>query len=220
MRPIVKTIAYATPSTTSIAALQTLGAAGSLLINGPLSFQAGPVNPAGTLNTYAALSPQGFITLTSANNLSAVNFTITGLDSANNVISEVLAGPNANTVTSVNSYAVVTSITTSAAVTAVSVGTTNGGNTDFLPLDIYNISPYVGIQTVVSGTVTYSMTFTDDDPFNKASTPVENPINASLTSATTSVYFQSTAVMRAVRIKVATGSTGTLRVNIVEQSVM
>jgi hypothetical protein len=63
------------------------------------------------------------ITLTSVGNLSAINFTITGTTSQGLVQTEVLAGPNVNTVVSVNSYATVTTITANAAVgTAVLVG--------------------------------------------------------------------------------------------------
>ena len=167
----------------------------------------------------ATLSPQGYTTLTSANNLSAVNFTITGMDSAGNVVSEVLAGPNANTVTSVKSYTTITNIATSAAVTAVSVGTQSGGYTNFIPMDLYVRSPQIGIQaTVVSGSVTYSMTFTDDDPFNTAITPTENPITGALTAATTSQNYQNTGVLRAIKVSIAAGSTGLLRVVLDQQS--
>lgn len=64
------------------------------------------------------------ITLTSAADLSAIDFTITGLDYHNRVIVQTLAGPNANTVATLKTFQAVYSVSASAAVgTAVSVGT-------------------------------------------------------------------------------------------------
>jgi len=62
----------------------------------------------------AALSPARFITLTSAANISAINFTIVGLDRWGNLTTETIAGPNANTVQYKTAFSVVTSITPSA----------------------------------------------------------------------------------------------------------
>lgn len=56
------------------------------------------------------------ITLTSTGNISAVNFTITGTDNSGTVLSEIIAGPNNNTVTSVNFYSTVTKLSCDAAV--------------------------------------------------------------------------------------------------------
>lgn len=100
-------------NTTAVAAAQsTAGAA-------PLTLTATP---------YAPVTPS-VVTLTSGGNVSAVNFTLTGTDASGTVISEVLSGPNVNTVYSTKAYACVTSIVSSAAVgsntsagTAASVG--------------------------------------------------------------------------------------------------
>lgn len=63
------------------------------------------------------------IVITSNANLSAVNYTITGMSVAGVVLSEVLAGPNVSSVSSVNNYAAVFTIATSAASGTVTVGT-------------------------------------------------------------------------------------------------
>jgi hypothetical protein len=63
-----------------------------------------------------------YITLTSANNLSGVNFVIKGKDNYDNLIQETLAGPNNTTVTSVNQYYNIISITPSATANGVSAG--------------------------------------------------------------------------------------------------
>src|SRR6266850_3299330 len=111
-RPVV--INWPVTSNTSVAALQTLGAAGNLVINyGPNGF-------------FDFVNLTRKITFTSANNLAGVNFTITGTLNGT-TISEVLAGPNANTVTSVNIYDTITSIAANAAAAAVSAGTGQTG---------------------------------------------------------------------------------------------
>lgn len=93
-----------------VAALQTLAGAGNLVL---------------TTTPYITQFARR-ITLTSANNLAAVNFTISGLGPISNgtigAISEIVVGPNANTVTSVNTYTQINSIAASAAAAAVSSG--------------------------------------------------------------------------------------------------
>jgi hypothetical protein len=82
-----------------------------------------------SIGTSAAAGPVVFpqpsqITLISGGNLSAINFTITGLSTVGAVQSEVLAGPNVGVVTSVNTYQSVFTVAPSAAVTTnVQVGT-------------------------------------------------------------------------------------------------
>jgi hypothetical protein len=75
---------------------------------------------------YSAVAPLALpstITLASLGNLSGVNFTIIGTDTHGVTQTEVLAGPNANTVASVNSYSSITSIAAGGAVaTAVQAG--------------------------------------------------------------------------------------------------
>ncbi len=51
------------------------------------------------------------VALTSASNLSAINFTIVGLDDSNASLTEVIAGPNATTIETVNLFSRVISIT-------------------------------------------------------------------------------------------------------------
>jgi phosphoribosylcarboxyaminoimidazole (NCAIR) mutase len=82
--------------------------------------------------------------------------------------------------------------------------------------------------TLVSGAVTYSVQFTNEDPFDSSitQTAVAHPVTA-LTSATASQTGSNSITsaagtpamvpMRAVRINTASG-TGTIRVTITEQS--
>lgn len=98
--------------------------------------------------------------------------------------------------------------------------TVSGASTgDWWPLDIYVPTPDTTIScTVVSGTATYSVEYTNEDPFNTAITQqaVAHPV-AALTGATTSQTASTGVVMRAVRVKTASG-TGTLRVTVTQQS--
>ncbi len=65
------------------------------------------------------------ISITSAADISAINFTITGTFNGNNIV-EILAGANANTVSSVNVFDNITSIVSSgAAAQAYSIGSNN-----------------------------------------------------------------------------------------------
>ncbi len=143
-------------NTTAVAALQSLAGAGSLTLNGSL--------------VPAATPRQGFVqfpkyvrsvSLTSANNLSGVNFTIHGVSENGSDETQTIAGPNANTVETTNVFYEVTAITTNGAAAAVSAGTGHIGHT-FPFLFNYN-SPYpaLGIACDVTngaGAITYSFT--------------------------------------------------------------
>lgn len=98
------TITTVPVSTTAVGALQAISVTSSPA--GLVALQT-PASGVGLTLTGAAASliPQRFVTLTSAANLSGISFTITGTEGT-----EVLVGPNANTVTSVRSYSAITSI--------------------------------------------------------------------------------------------------------------
>lgn len=170
-KPVVQT--WGLPNPTVIAGLQTFAAAGSLVItNGSMH---------GNYRT---------VSLTSANNLGAVNFTVTGT-LLGNIVSETRAGPNANTVYTAQLFDSVTSISFSAAVTAVSAGTGTTGQTAWMPYS-YNTNVLgSGIQvtpTGSAGNITYHLATTFDDVTKVASPAitsgaiVPNPTN--VTSAT------------------------------------
>ena len=75
------------------------------------------------------------ITLNSAANISAINFTITGYQ--NGVfISETLTGPNANTVTSTNCFDIVQSIIPN--ITGVNTVQVGVGSTGYFPIILLN----------------------------------------------------------------------------------
>lgn len=153
MQPVRITRQLTAADDNGIALAQQLGAAGSLTLNGAF-----------VTSGVAQLDTQRKVGITSTGNLSAVTFTVYGTDQAGNTISESLAGPNNNTVSTTLDFYTVTQVAASAAVgTDVIVGTTGVGASAPVPLDIYldpfNVSLFVDVQ----GTVNFTVQFTFDD---------------------------------------------------------
>lgn len=130
----------------TIAALQTLVGAGSLSLSGTYGANGFPSELAWT------------ITLTSANNLSAVNFTINYLSAQGNALSVTTTGPNATTKTTTVIASRITSITTDAAAAAVSVGHLNVGYGPWkhLPNRVGFVSPST-VAVALAGTASVAI---------------------------------------------------------------
>lgn len=168
------------------------------------------------------------ITLTSTDNLSAVNFTISGTNQFGVAISEVLAGPNNNTVTSVNQYNTITNISSSGVYTNFSIGSGSTGTFQWINLDILSSSPpVVSLTGEVTGTINYSINQTNDllekyltagasFTYEVNTTPISFPITASLTNATTNQIYDFFAAV-AIQTVVNSSTGGTLTVNIKQQ---
>lgn len=97
------------------------------------------------------------ITFTSTDDLSGINFTISGLDGFGNAISEVIAGPGIGTVTSVNLYNIISAIASSGNYTNFSIGYGSTGITTWLSLNDMNTYPSYTVQAAVYGTINYSL---------------------------------------------------------------
>lgn len=135
----------------AIALGQTLGSAGSLILNGS-SVVAG----------VATLDIPRDISIASTGNLSGMNFTLIGTDRYGNAQSEVIVGPNNNAVSSVKNYATIRLILASAAVgTNVTVGTNQQASTAWWPAD-YRGGKILRIATFLSPTavLTYTVEMT------------------------------------------------------------
>jgi hypothetical protein len=189
----------------SLALAQTLAGAGSLTLNGALA--------SGGVATIAVPSR---VTLASTANLSAINFTITGTDYRGLSVSEVLAGPNNNMVTSVGTYATITDVAASAAVgTNVTMGNAQSGSSSVCVMDQY-LNPFnatLGLE--ISGTANVTVQYTDDDVFVATSLDalVWND-HTDLTTKTANTVGTLISAVRGVRMVVNSGSgTGTLKVN-------
>jgi hypothetical protein len=224
MRPIEFTWGgYAIASGNSIATSQTATGAVDLTLNGALSaskFVYVAQIPPNVTTRIATLTVSGLVTITSAGDDSGITFTIYGTNNSGADIQETVTGADTDVATSTLSFKTVTRIATSGATAdAVTVGTAQAGQTDWIPLDIYTPNQVTNISVTVSGTINYTVQYTNEDPFNLGITQqtVSHPV-AGLVGATTSqTAGATTTLMRAVRFKVNSGS-GTGRVTIVQQS--
>lgn len=146
MKP--KRIAFApiTPALNNVCLLQTTVGAGALLLNG---------STAGTLCSAKPWMAYR-LDLTSTGNISGVNFTITGTGTNGEAVTETIAGPNNNTVTTTSYFSKVTSITVDGAVgTNTRIGSTGQFRSADIPLDLY--IPGWTVDVHVTGTINYSV---------------------------------------------------------------
>lgn len=200
--------------TQAISATQTLGAAGGLLINGTLAQTLTGGSP---YVIFPGISRT--VSLTSVNNLSGVNFTITGTYRGA-VQTETRAGPNNNTVFTTALFDSVTSITTSGAATAVSAGSGTTGQTQWYNYNYHAIYPSISAQIIVTGSpnITYSWSFTLDDIQTNASPATFTPV-AALTAATTSQFGALSNPVRFCCIQVTAATTGSLVATFLQQGI-
>ncbi len=171
------------------------------------------------------------ISVTSAGNVSGVNFTITGTYNGSPV-SQTIAGPNATTVYTTQFFSTVTSVTFNANVaSATNVGTgvagvapaAAWGVTNWFRYDYHAPFASLAIQAQVNAaTANYSFEVTLDDvtTIPEGSLTLINPI-ATMTNATTNQLGSLGYPIRYARIKFnnATNSTGALAATFIQQGV-
>jgi len=104
-----------------------------------------------------------YITFTSTDNLSAVNFTITGQDIFGNVISEVRAGPNNNTVSSGKLYTSISNISASGNYTNFSIGYSTYAVSRWLKINSLSTYFQYSLSSTIYGTINYSINKTLDE---------------------------------------------------------
>lgn len=211
MRPMsFTTTALAAASTAYIAASQTPTGAGNLTLTGN----------AATLVSSSAQPRYGlFISINCAGADAARTFTVTGTRPGGATQTEAISGSNTSQTLSTLYWESVTQIAVDAATAgAVTAGIRQTGATAWLPLDTYVPNPATAIDAVVTGTIDYSVLYTNEDPFSTSTTQLAKAHSvAALTGATASQTAQSTDVMRAVRFLINSGS-GTLRATVTQQS--
>ena len=197
------------PDTQAISLTQSIGAAGNLLINGHLAYT--------TIVTFLGFGRT--VSLTSANDNSGVNFTITGSRYGNPII-ETIAGPNADTVETVNVFDTITSITADAAVNGVSAGTGTTGATNWFNSNYHRNVLGQTIQVVVTGTINYTYQTTLDD-VQTNTTPTTFPTIVNLTAATTNQIGSYFAPARYSKISINSSTgTGSLVATFLEQGIL
>lgn len=207
MRPISFTRSQPAADADSVASAQELNDSGAIVLDGALA--SGGV---------ATLSVPAYVTAFSEASV-AVNFVVSGTGPAGQSQVETLAISASGTVTGLLSFATVNSVYADAPTSAtISIGNAEAGYTAWIPLDIYTPNQVTNISAKTSGTVDYSVEYTNEDPFdiNLDHLAVPHP-NASLTGASGDETQFTTTLMRAVRLKINSGS-GSVRFTIVQQS--
>lgn len=221
-------VTFAPSSTTAIAALQAPVANTALRLNvSPAPTAAVPYG--GYVTSYTIPNVSRLLTLTSGSNLSGIGFTFVGLDINQAAVTEVLAGPNNNTVPTANNYHTLLSVTpTTSNAGTVSVGTGATGSTQWITLDSNrNNSQLAMIQAVVGGTITYSVSGTADRVQYAVNTgaaggsgivtptPTANPI-AAFTTKSATVVGQEDLPYSALKATITASTNGSLVLTILQ----
>lgn len=207
MRPISFTRSQPAADGNSVASEQLLNASGAITLNGSL-----------VVSGVATLTVPAYLTIFNEKS-ATVSFAVTGTRPGGGTQTETIAFTASGTVTGSLSFATVTAITASAPTSAtISVGNAVTGYTDWIPLDIYTPNQVTNISAKTSGTVNYSVEYTNEDPFDRSIQQLAVPHpNASLTAASGDETQFTTTLMRAVRLKINSGS-GSVRFTCVQQS--
>ena len=213
MRPIQQTIDIAAADDNGVATSQTPTTTVPLTIDG--AYASGGV---------ATLPFPAPVTLASASDMSGTVFTVEGTDENGVYLTEDVVGPNNSTVETTADFKTVTDITPVGGVYTVEVVIAGAadvgiGAGNWRPLDIYTPNQVTAVScNLLNGTATYTVEYTNEDPFDPTITQLAAPFPApELVAATGDVTAQTQALMRAVRVNVASGS-GQLRATVTQQS--
>lgn len=209
MRPITVTVGpLATADDNGICTTQTgvstLDLDGALVVNG-----------------VAVLDTARRVAITSSSVDNDKYFTVVGTDASGLLQTEVLLGPDTETVYTQLDFKTVTGITVSANVTGdITVGTNDVASSPWVMLDPYAF-PQVSLQCDVTGTVNYTVQQTLDDP-NSTTNPVKpydvvwfNNTTAGLVGASTSQQGSYAVAPLYVKVTVNSGD-GVVRATFIQ----
>lgn len=200
-------ITFSAADADAVCLSQTTGAAGALTINGAALDKPATMN--GVARAVFDAGVNRTVSLTSAANLSGVNFTITGLTADGTAVSETIAGPNATTVYTTALFNSVTSVTADAAVaSAVTVGSGTTGNTRWVKLDHFQVPFNVALFAVITATLTADVEYTPDNVDGaSAPTVIDHPDMSDMTATTDgNIAFPAQAVRLAVESSSGSGA--------------
>jgi hypothetical protein len=147
------------------------------------------------------------VTVTSTGNDSTRTYTITGTNAAGNALSETITGPNATTVSTTGNFLTVTgvSVVGGGTVGTVRVGFGSSGVTAPLPLDIHG-RPDVSLQVTVTGTVTWTVQQSLDNPFTINMPTYLNHPDPNMVLQTVNRQGNYAYVPASVRLRVTSGT--------------
>lgn len=164
------------------------------------------------------------VTIVAAGNESAKTFVVTGTGVNGETFSETVAGPNATTATTTSYFKTVTSVTISAdAAGALTVGMTNTATSAWVRFDDFAPSN-ISIQCSVSGSATYTLQSTLDDPNDPVNPTARgamvwvNTSDASLVAATTTQQSNFLFSPKYARVILTTTSTGSVTSTFLQSS--
>lgn len=162
MRPVTVSVGPLTSaSANAICLSQTPSGAGALTLNG-----------ATVTGGVAVLDHARRVLLTTNADETAKTFTVIGTDINNHPITEVLTGVSSSTVATTLDFKTVTEIDASAATAAaITIGTNGVADSMWVRFDDY-VAGTVSIQCTASGTVSYTVQQTLDDPNTGSPTPI------------------------------------------------
>lgn len=156
------------------------------------------------------------VTIIAAGNESAKTFVVTGTGANDAPLLETVTGPNATTATTTNYFKTVTSVTISAdAAGALTVGMTNTASSPWVRFDDFAPSN-ISIQCNVTGSATYTLQSTLDDPNDPVNPTARgamtwvNTSDASLVAATTTQQSNFLFSPKFARLILTTTSTGSV----------
>lgn len=185
-----------------VCASQSPGA-GAILINGALT--------SGGVATFGAAQK---VRLTSGGNDAGISFVFTGTDADGNVQSETVAGTNASNSDTTKFYKTITGITASGAVaTTIIVGNLIASvskslrpNTQINP---FSLNLYAQL---ISGTATYGMDYTFDEPSPLATWIADSVVTAKSASFETTF----TKPISAFRLNLTASSSGVMMLKVIQ----
>lgn len=224
-KPIVLT--YTAPVSNLIASSQDVALGARVLLNGSSPYAPLPSGPF----VFDQLQRPITLSSTTATSNAGVTFVINGTQLGSDaIVTENLTGPAGNaTVTSVNQYHSIISITaTVAAANDISVGTGIGAQFDWQTMDVYRSYAQYSIQGVVGGSggaVSYTVLQTLDNPQNPPASISAFAVDDSIdTPITASIFYSFPYPVSGLQLFVGsatdgTNATGTLVFTILQQGV-
>lgn len=194
----------------------TLGAGVRIFtINGALA-------QGGSTVTLAGISRE--ISVYSAGDLSALNFTVSGADYNGKLFSETISGPNNTTVYTTNKFWQIFQVSVDADMTAAAeIGSGTEGYTNWFSCNFFQEFPAFTVQAIVNAaTVNYTLEVTLDD-ITAAAAGSDDSISVftpstDMTAATASKIYSTSNPYYYMRIRInSSNATGRLTATIMQQ---
>lgn len=196
----IASVAPTATSTNAVCLTQTPTGGVAFTINGALA-----------ASGVATCGAAQLITVTTAGNESAKTITITGTDENGVTQTETMAGPNIATGTTTKYYKTITAIsinTTAAA--ALTVGVNIGAVSPVVKGFRSNGSDTTSVGVIVTGTITYNIEYSFDDPAGLLNNTSNWFVHASGSAKTANQDVSMAFPISAVRIKVTASTSGSL----------